>query len=189
MIAALNDIGHTNYTDTSQVTLTYPTLQNEGWNTYPEYREAILHVLTDAGGDHSAKLATELDEIYEHYKRLPKRPLDSFCHGDMRQSNVAWHPSEGVRIVDWSWAGNSPSGLDTTSFLIDLAKSGIDISAHREHFAIDQALLLIGFWLHHSTWPTPTDDTTVRQHQIASAVTAWQLVKLFGAAAQSEASE
>lgn len=188
-LAALAQLRTATYTDTSMVAPTHITLKKEGWECYGEHRTAIITALAASPIAATNELAATIDSVYEQYIATPERPLDSFCHGDLRQSNMAWHPTEGVRMVDWSWAGKSASGLDATSFLIDLAKSGIDVRQYKKHFAIDQALLLIGFWLHHSTWPTHGGDTTVRQQQIASAVTAWQLVQLFTAPAQGKACE
>lgn len=61
-------------------------------------------------------------------------------------------------------------------FLIDLAKSGHDISAYKHELNQDFAVTLIGFWLAHSTWETRDSNTTVREHQIASASVAFQLL-------------
>lgn len=189
VLAALEDIRQLTYTDTSSVNPTTPTLHKEGWRNYAQYREAIVATLEASAINKTSELAKQLDALYEQYMVVPKQPLDSFCHGDLRQSNLAWHPEHGVRIIDWSWAGQSTSGLDTTSFLIDLAKSGIDVSEYESYFDRDNALILIGFLLNHSTWPTSDGDTTVRTQQIASAVTAWQLLQLFTTTAQSKARE
>lgn len=189
VLTALSDIQKLTFTDTSSINDTVPTLHNEGWRSYGHYRDAIVAVLEASPIHQTSELAELVDELYAQYGTVQERPLSSFCHGDLRQSNLAWHPEHGVRIIDWSWAGQSTGGLDATSFLIDLAKSGIDVSEYKAYFDSDNALLLIGFWLTHGTWPTSTEDTTVRTQQIASAVTAWQLRQLFSAATQSEACE
>jgi hypothetical protein len=97
------------------------------------------------------------------------------AHADLRQSNLAWHPTEGVKIVDWSWAGPSSPGLDKTSFLIDLAKSGVDITRYANHFDTVHARKLMGFWLGRAIQPA-LPGSIVREHQLASAITAFELL-------------
>ena len=176
-IDALRSIEPTKYEPFADVKQSYHTIIDEGWGTYPADRARIIEKLRNSPIDGSNALADHLDELYERAQQLPSPELTHFAHYDVRQSNIAWHPELGVRIVDWSWADAAPAGIDITSFLIDISKAGYSIDEHLEKFDADQALILIGFWLGHSIWPTPTHDQTVREHQIASAVAAYQLLK------------
>lgn len=113
-----------------------------------------------------------LDIVHEHLDE----PRLSLTHFDARQSNVAWHPELGVSIVDWSWASSAPAGCDRTMFAIDLFKSGYESSDLMEHVHAGHALLQIGHWLARSIVPAAPGDTTVRFHQLASAVSAATLI-------------
>lgn len=100
-----------------------------------------------------------------------------FCHHDARQANIAWHPEKGVRLVDWSWADVGLKNADTTMFLIDMAKSGFEVSGFLDqYFNPDHALILINHWLGRSTEPTRDGDPTVRFHQFTSAIVAYNLL-------------
>lgn len=115
--------------------------------------------------------------LYTELYRYVDQPVSSIAHFDARQSNIAWHSKHGVRIVDWSWASAGSKGSDTTMFLIDLHKSNIDITYHmKQYFDPDHALLLIGYWLARCIEPSPSTDNTVRFHQLASAVSAADLL-------------
>ena len=46
-----------------------------------------------------------------------------------------------------------------------------------EVFNKEHAQTLIGFWLAHSLWQTRDGSSTVREHQVASAVAAHQLLR------------
>lgn len=98
------------------------------------------------------------------------------CHHDLRQANVSWHEQHGTKIIDWSWAGLGLPDSDTTTLLVDLHKSGHDVSRHLHRFNNDHALTLIGFWLNHSLWASRSDDRSVRFHQAVSAVAAYDLL-------------
>lgn len=98
-------------------------------------------------------------------------------HFDARPSNIAWHPTEGVRIIDWSWASNTSPHSDSTMFLIDVHKADFE-TRNLPSFEIDfnrgHAALFIGYWLARCVMPAP--DLTVRFHQFASAATAMTLL-------------
>jgi ADP-ribose pyrophosphatase YjhB (NUDIX family) len=99
-----------------------------------------------------------------------------FCHHDVRQSNLAWHPEHGSKLVDWSWAGVGEPGSDITSLLIDLHKADHDVSPYYDQINAQHCLTLLGFWLGHSTWPYRGDDT-VRFQQFVSALSAYDILK------------
>lgn len=100
------------------------------------------------------------------------------AHFDARQSNIAWHPTEGVKLVDWSWAATAPAGCDRTMFIIDLFKSGYDVSdLVDKHLDKAHAVALMGYWLGRSIAPTPGSDTSVRFHQQAAAASTATLLQ------------
>lgn len=177
IIGALRSLETTTYEPFQDIKPSYHTIIDEGWGSYATNREHIVARLTQSTVEGASELAQELDTLYEQAATVQAPELAYFAHYDIRQSNVTWHPERGVRIVDWSWADHAPRGMDTTSFLIDIAKAGHNIDAHLPDFNPNHALLLIGFWLGHSILPTPTDDQTVREHQISSAVAAYRLLK------------
>lgn len=176
VIEALRTLEPVDYVPFDEIKASYQTIIDEGWGAFDSQREQIHEKLTYSSVDGARELADELDGLYSRASALPMPDLKYFAHYDIRQSNIAWHPEHGARIVDWSWADHAPRGMDTTSFLVDLAKSGHDVDEYLDDFSAEHALLLIGFWLGHSVWPTPTLDQTVREHQIGSAVAALRLL-------------
>lgn len=178
VLTALSDLPHVPYERNEAVTHSYQSFIEEGWGAYPELREQIISTVCSSNLPRSYELSLHLDALYQAFLSCNLPSPTGLTHYDLRQSNLAWHPEHGVRIVDWSWADTGPEHMDSTSFLIDLAKSGIDITPYQEQFDTTHALVLIGFWLGHSTWPTPTTDRTVRMHQLASAIAAFRLITL-----------
>lgn len=111
-----------------------------------------------------------IERHHNQAQQFAQLPRPHTAHFDARQSNIAWHPEQGVSVVDWSWASPAPAGCDTTMFAIDLYKSGYQLDAkHDARFNPAFAHLLMGYWLARSITPTPTDDLTVRFHQLAAA--------------------
>lgn len=168
----------------SHMNPTYDTHKIEGWDTIndlslaaiiakmhefhpklrPDFQATALNMANSLPTlAYDAMAIVEPDELF-------------FCHHDFRPANLAWHPTEGTRIVDWSWAGAGRQNSDATTLLIDLHKSGHSIQKYMNHFNPDHALTLIGFWLAHSLWPTRTNDQSVRFHQVASAISAYDLL-------------
>lgn len=106
-----------------------------------------------------------------------KEKNKTLSHHDARQANIAWHPDHGARIVDWSWADEGTEKADTTMFLIDLAKSGHDVSDYMgEYFDTDHAVLLMGYYVSRSLDDAYDGNDTVRFHQFASAITTYRLL-------------
>lgn len=167
-----------------EVAASYETFWREGWDAIDDsVAVSIIQRINELTRNWEPAYQTAVDELISsletirlHATTINKNPDLYFAHNDARQSNIAWHPEQGARIVDWSWADVAPKNADATMFLIDLAKSGHDIAPYKEAFNKDFALTLIGFWLAHSTWETRDSDTTVREHQIASASIAFQLI-------------
>lgn len=119
----------------------------------------------------------ETKSIMSRLEKYIQQPSTTIAHFDARQTNIAWHPEKGVRIVDWSWVSAGQRHSDSTMFLIDLHKSNVPTDAYmKEHFNADHALLLIGYWLARCIEPSPSKDNTVRFHQLASAITAADLL-------------
>lgn len=164
---------------------TYETHKNEGWQSmsgdkYQSVGTKLTHwmpKLTPAFQIAAADLVNRLPELKTRFELLSEPTEYVLSHHDFRQANMAWHPVHGTKIVDWSWAGVGRENSDATTFLIDLHKSGHDVSSYMNQFNPDHALTLIGFWLAHSLWPTRDGDATVRFHQAVSAVAAYDLLE------------
>lgn len=164
---------------------TYDTFWREGWDAIDdaalaEIRQKIAQ-FGDAWNEEQRSAARLLVDQLETLRGVALQ-LDRDCtlfpsHNDARQSNIAWHPTHGVKLVDWSWADAAPKDADATMFLIDLAKSGFTVNAYHQKINKDYALTLIGFWLAHSIWETRDENSKVREHQVASAAAAFQLIQ------------
>ncbi|MGV9001627.1 MAG: NUDIX domain-containing protein [Candidatus Saccharimonadaceae bacterium] len=188
VLAALDALQSTRPIDTTEyhkiISPTYETVWREGWDAIDEQaahqiKEKITEFASQWNFEQqevALQLRDTLEQLQTRAMTLSRNPQLFPSHNDARQSNIAWHPTKGVRIVDWSWADHAPENADTTMFLIDLAKSGHDIQNYSEKINSDYALTLLGFWLGHSIWDTRDGSTSVREHQVASAATAFRLV-------------
>lgn len=152
------------------------TLLTEGWAGLAERREIIAQQLTALSHPAAATLREVISADRYITARLQALEPRRLAHHDCRQSNIAWHPEHGVRLVDWSWASAGLPDADHTALLIDLHKYGHDVSDYLARFNPDHALLLIGFWLTHSTYPAGPDPR-VRQQQLASSLAACELLE------------
>jgi ADP-ribose pyrophosphatase YjhB (NUDIX family) len=165
---------------------THATFWHEGWDVIDEHHiEKIRARMTELSAhwtpefiSAAERLSDALPELLERSASLDRTPALFMSHNDARQSNVAWHPERGVRIVDWSWGDPSPFHADETMFLIDLKKAGRDVMPYLDRINQDHVVTLIGFWLAHSLWRTHDGGTTVREQQVASAVAAYELLGL-----------
>ena len=154
----------------------------EGWQSIDNQKIDKLHKLAPSFLDRltprsqaaAQSLLRDLASLRQIGNQTPKTNSLVFCHHDIRQSNMAWHPNYGTRLVDWSWSGLGESGSDITSLLIDLHKSHHDISPYQNIINLDYCLTLIGFWLNHATWPHHGNDTT-RFQQFLSALSAYEI--------------
>jgi len=164
---------------------TYGTIWEEGWDSIND--EALERIVAKIRGfsEHwspeqhalSEYLINNLPAIQEQARNQSRNQQLFMAHNDARQSNIAWHPKHGTRLVDWSWGDTGPKNADSTMFLIDLVKSGRAVETHMTSFNHDYAHTLIGFWLAHSLWQTRDGGQTVREHQVASAVAAFKLLQ------------
>ena len=177
-----NSPAESNYS--SPIQDTYSTLWQEGWDSLDdESTEQVIDKIRrfSANWDTpryeiSERFIAELPLIKEKSTSIDRNQPLFTAHNDARQSNIAWHPQYGTRLVDWSWADKAPKDADATMFLVDLVKSGKDVSEFLSSFNSDHAHTLIGFWLAHSLWETRDGSETVREHQIASAIAAYHLI-------------
>ena len=106
-----------------------------------------------------------------------QKPRTMLGHFDARPSNIAWHPTGGVKLVDWSWCANTSQNSDSTMFLIDVHKTDFEtrnLDGFEKHFDENHAALFMGYWLLRCIAPAP--DQTVRFHQLASAATAASII-------------
>lgn len=165
---------------------TYSTLWEEGWDAIDDKKvQKIIEKIrqfstqwTPEQYDASEGLIHSLPIMRQKALAIDRGKPLFMAHNDVRQSNIAWHPSHGTRLVDWSWGDLAPKNADSTMFLIDLQKSGNDVGNYLESFNDNHAHTLIGFWLAHSLWETRDGSQTVREHQIASAVAAYKLLNI-----------
>ena len=158
------------------------TFIKEGWRSLSDQKIDKLKELTSGFlsrlTPHSQDIANKLLFDLLSLRTAGSQPQDVkklvFCHHDIRQSNIAWHPEHGTKLVDWSWSGLGEPGSDITSLLIDLHKSGYDISDYRKEINQNHCLILVGFWLNHATWPYRGNDT-LRFQQFLSALSAYEI--------------
>lgn len=188
VLASFSHLQSLDYPDTAPfhetIHPTYATFWEEGWDTFDESvlasvkeRLATFSQNWEQQQQIAAQVLIEsLETLLEHAQQQNKYPTLRFAHNDARQSNIAWHPTKGVRLVDWSWADKAPENADATMFLIDMKKAGFDIGPYCQHLNHDYMRTLIGFWLAHSIEPTRDGSTKVREHQAASACTAFTLL-------------
>ena len=168
--------------DTFDIESSRDSFIKEGWVSLDEQKIAKLRELSlgflDRLTPHSQnitkKLLADLPALLNAGGRHSDIKKLVFCHHDIRQSNMAWHPKRGTKLIDWSWSGPGESGSDITSLLIDLHKSGHNISNYYKEINLDHCLTLTGFWLNHATWPYRGDDT-LRFQQFLSALSAYEI--------------
>lgn len=156
----------------------------EGWQSLDTHRFHLVGLTLQRLQAHlHPHMQPAAQELAHQLPRLRVTPLpldaaSSFCHHDLRQANVAWHPDHGVRLVDWSWADAGLEKADQTSLLIDLHKSGHDVKRYlATHFNPDHAHVLLGFLLARSIAPACGSESEVRFHQAVSAVSAFDLLR------------
>lgn len=168
--------------DTFDIESSRDSFIKEGWVSLDEQKIAKLRELSlgflDRLTPHSQnitkKLLADLPALLNAGGRHSDIKKLVFCHHDIRQSNMAWHPKRGTKLIDWSWSGPGEPGSDITSLLIDLHKSGHNISNYYKEINLDHCLTLMGFWLNHATWPYHDDDT-LRFQQFLSALSAYEI--------------
>ena len=163
---------------------TYETFWREGWDDLtPEKMpalEAKVAQLTETWSSEqqvvTQQMMRALPALQARAGAVNRNVEMVMAHNDARQSNIAWHPDHGAKLVDWSWGDPAPKHADTTMFLVDLVKAGYDVSEYTDSVNVDQLITLIGFWLAHSLWQTRDGSTTVREQQVASATAAYRLL-------------
>ena len=168
--------------DTFDIESSRDSFIKEGWASLDEQKIAklrelslgFLNRLTPHSQNITKKLLADLPALLNTRGRHSDIKKLVFCHHDIRQSNMAWHPKHGTKLIDWSWSGPGESGSDITSLLIDLHKSGHNISNYYKEINLDHCLTLMGFWLNHATWPYRGDDT-LRFQQFLSALSAYEI--------------
>ncbi len=165
--------------DVFDVEPSYESLVREGWDSLSDEDDAALvDFLADIPEEKIESARGFLGDIRS--LRQAARTFDEpeefvFCHLDMRQENLAWHPEKGVKTIDWSWAGPGLPGSDATSLLIDLHKNGHDVSRYLDHINLQHCYNLMGFWLAHSVLPNQ-GAPGLRTQQFISALNAYELL-------------
>jgi ADP-ribose pyrophosphatase YjhB (NUDIX family) len=184
-LAALNRLESTpTPTDKFTIEPTYESLLREGWQSFNETSTATLETLVchvpAAKQKNAHALLADIPYLRRGAASFEQPQEFVFCHYDMRQENLAWHPEKGVKIIDWSWAGMGLPGSDATSLLIDLHKNGHDVTNYLGHLSRQYCLTLMGFWLTHSTLPNQGAEG-LRSQQFISALSAYELLLASGA--------
>ena len=186
ILSALDDLAALPVLEFNEINDSLDSFVREGWQSLDN---KSLEMIRSKLADYSTrvdsaifartarKLSNELTKLKEQSDDIDLEQPMTAAHNDFRQSNMAWHPDEGVRIVDWSWAGRGLPGADKTTFLIDMHKHGYDIKKYSDQINSDHILMLIGFWLMHSLEPTCDRTDSVRFQQIHSAVAAYDLLE------------
>ena len=121
----------------------------------------------------------ELADISVRAKHFVKQPEDCFNHSDVRSDNLAFHPQTGeLKLVDWNWASYAPQGSGATEFLIDMARHGQDVTPWLDELNTEMLAAFVGFFLVRSLKPPLKPGDTLRQMQVLSAATAYDLLEL-----------
>jgi len=172
--------------DTFDIEPSYLSFKREGWSALTDDTLAVIRERAETFfprmNESSRRSGEELLSMVEPLKVEAMRPHSPeryvASHHDARQSNIAWHPEHGTKVIDWSWFGAGEPGSDATNFLIDIHKSGHDIRDYLDVMNEHHCLTLIGFWLAHASWPIHTGDDSVRFQQFVSAVSAYEVLKI-----------
>lgn len=78
---------------------------------------------------------------------LINQPNDCFNHCDVRSDNIAYNPSTGqVKFVDWNWASFATEKFGSTEFLVDMARSGIDVTPWLDDLNPEMLASMVGFY-------------------------------------------
>lgn len=168
-----------------KITPSYKTFWREGWDdiddiTADKIAKRVAYFANEWKDDQkiiAKRLVDSLQKLKTQASQRSRTPTLFMAHNDARQSNIAWHPEHGVKIIDWSWADAAPQNADATMFLIDLAKADYPTENYHQYINPDFAHTLIGFWLAHSIWETRDASLTVREHQVASACAAFAILE------------
>jgi ADP-ribose pyrophosphatase YjhB (NUDIX family) len=157
----------------------------QGWQalnheTLAEFADHIAPLLRP---DSQATAKQLMDDVTLLQKAALATPLSDtyvLCHHDARQANIAWHPAQGARLIDWSWADIGRPGSDATMLLIDLHKHGHDITPYLGNINKEHCVALMGFWLEHATQPIGERDPSIRLQQYVSALAAYEVLGACG---------
>lgn len=172
-------------TPLSKVQPSYQSFWEDGWDTLEKEDAAALlsqrlslfqKYLSPTNYRQAMVFMRHLPQMAHDSSQIDRHQAHFFSHNDARPSNLAWHPSLGTRLIDWSWADLAPRQADSTTFLINLFKNQLDTKPYYNAcFNREYALTLIGFWLSRCL-DTPHDGSLeVRLQQLLSAVAAYQL--------------
>jgi hypothetical protein len=104
---------------------------------------------------------------------------DTLVHYDIRADNCAWNPSkQKVCLIDWDWAQMGDSRIDRSSLLINVSRSGYDITKFKRKLDKHATQWLAGFWLASSTKDAlDSDRGSLRKSQLETALVALNLLK------------
>lgn len=119
---------------------------------------------------------TALENLQKSACRLTEQPQDKFNHCDVRSDNLAYNPNTGaVKLVDWNWASYAPSKFGTTEFLLDMARHGHDVTLWLGELNAAELAAIVNFHAVRSLLPPLAPGSTLRDMQLKSAATAYEL--------------
>lgn len=116
--------------------------------------------------------------LQQDVHRLAEQPQDKFNHCDVRSDNIAYNPTtSAVKLIDWNWASYAPSRFGATEFLLDVARHGHDVTPWLDELNPGMIAALVNFFAVRCLLPPLAPGNTLRDMQLASAATAYELYR------------
>lgn len=112
---------------------------------------------------------------------VPRR--DSLVHYDVRADNCPWNAgTKEVRLIDWDWVHVADPRIDRAGMLINIAKTNPDlVLAHGDQLDRSALLSMVNYWFKQAATPIyKGGDDTLRDKQLASALTGYELAQSLG---------
>ncbi len=152
-----------------------------GWNILvesPELQARLLDKLEKAGHNQIAKNINLHRELERSSQFVLK--TDTLVHYDVRSDNCAWNSATNkVKLVDWNWAQLGDARVDTSATLVNIQRSGFDVSvAYIDRLDADALQWLAGFWLRGAATPIwKGGSESLRDRQLECGLAALYLLK------------
>ena len=152
-----------------------------GWNMLVESAELqarLLDKLEKSGHEHIAKTIDLQRELERSLQFTLRR--DTLVHYDVRSDNCAWNSeAKRVKLVDWNWAQLGDTRIDTAAALVNIQRSGFDVSAaYANRLDADALQWLTGFWLRGAATPIwKGGSESLRDLQLESGLAAMYLLR------------
>lgn len=106
--------------------------------------------------------------------RLDQQPQLTLSHGDIRADNIVHNAElQQTKLVDFDWLSLAPEGFDTTEFLIDTARYGVDVLPWAELLNKDLLAATVGYYARRAI-EDDDDRQSLRNLKLESAaIAAW----------------